>query len=131
MNPANGQDVSFVPGTGRQGPTWGNALPMMGTGQTIYAQFGYLLPKSKLIHAQKLMPYATATLSKFDALNGLPMTTWNLGCNYFFQRHQAKLTLDWLSRPTFLPEYPGNAGTSGMKAGPRKRTLTLQFQIFF
>ena len=59
------------------------------------------------------------------------MTTWNLGCNYFFQGHQAKLTLDWLSRPTFLPEYPGNAGTSGMKAGPRKCTLTLHFQIFF
>lgn len=131
MNPANGQNASFVPGTGRQGPTWGNALPMMGTGQTIYAQFGYLLPESKLLKAQKVMPYASATYSAFEALDGLPMNTWNLGCNYFFQGHQAKLTLDWLSRPTYLPKNLGNLGTSGMKAGPRKSTLTLQYQIFF
>jgi len=131
MNPANGQDVNFVPGTGRQGPTWGNALPMMGTGHTVYAQIGYLLPKSKFIQAQKLMPYATGTLSEFDALDGLPMHTMNLGCNYFFEGHRAKLTLDWSSRPTYLPVYPGNTGTAGFMVGPRKCALTLQYQIFF
>lgn len=131
MNPANGQDPSFVPGSGRQGATWGNALPMMGTGHTVYAQIGYLLPKSKFIQAQKLMPYATGTFSEFDALDGLPMHTWNLGFNYFFEGHRAKLTLDWLSRPTYLPRNPSILGTSGLNAGPRKNTLTLQYQIFF
>jgi hypothetical protein len=131
MNPANGQNPAFVPGTGRQGPSWGNALPMMGTGHTVYAQLGYLLPQSRFSQPQKVMPYATMTYSDFDALDGLPMNTWNAGCNYFLQGHQAKLTLDWLSRPTYLPVISTNPVTAGLKAGPRKSTITLQYQIFF
>jgi hypothetical protein len=126
MNPANGQDPAYVVHGGRQGPTWGNALPMMGTGQTVYAQLGYLLPESKWIGSRRCMPYTAATWADYDALDGQPAFTWNLGCNGFIRAHHAKITLDWQSRPSFVP-----SSTGGVARDARKNALTLQYQIYF
>ncbi|OQP58165.1 hypothetical protein A3860_07520 [Niastella vici] len=122
MNPANGRTLfpfDYITG---QGPTYGNAYPMFGTGQVIYTQVGYLLPgKGK----SRLMPYATFTSAKFDALQGNKMNVYNAGINCLLNGHRSKFTLDWQNRPTY------EVVTSGIEQGARKNSVVLQYQIFF
>ncbi len=125
MNTANGTSLTSENSITGQGPTFGNAYPMFGTGQTVYGQFGYLLSKSLLNGHGKLMPYASASLSKYDRLIGLWTNTFDLGLNYFLKNHQSKCTLDWQNRPTY--EVAG----VGISEGNRKNSVTLQYQIFF
>lgn len=125
MNPANGTLLNSSNSLTGQGPTFGNAYPMFGTGSVVYAQVGYLFSKAVLPEGYRLMPYASLTLAKFDKLNGLAANTVNAGLNCFLNGHKSKLSLDWQNRPTFSVE-------SGItKSGPRKNQFVLQYQIFF
>ncbi len=126
MNPANGTTLTAQNSITGQGPTFGNALPMFGTGSVVYAQAGYLLPKNLEVGKGKLMPYASATLAKFDRLQGLPTNSWNAGVNYFIKGHSAKLSIDWQNRPTYLVI---NANT--VVKSERKNAFTVQYQIAF
>lgn len=117
MNPANGLASS---GTSFNGI--GNAYPMFGTGSTIYAQAGYLLPKSLLKDNGALMPYVSSTYSKFQRLND-PTFVWNVGMNWFIKDHTSKLTLDYQQRPIY--------DNSTLKVTDRKGTVTLQYQVMF
>lgn len=122
MNPANGRTVSPINYIAGQGPNYGNTYPMFGTGQVIYTQVGYLLPgKGK----SRLMPYATFTSAKFDALQNNKMNLYSAGINCLLNGHRSKFTLDWQNRPTY------EVVTSGIKKGPRKNSVVLQYQIFF
>ena len=120
MNPANGSDAGDAI-TGH-GPAYGNALPMFGTGTVVYLQAGWLLPRVKGLRGQ-LMPYASATLARYDRLGGLPADSWNVGLNWLLAGHGAKLSLDLQNRPTFTQVQ----GTVGQ--GPRRNALTLQYQL--
>ncbi len=124
MNPANGTDPAYTSAMQGQGPTFGNAFPMFGTGQTVYTQFGYLLP-SKNLKATRFMPYASATYSKFDRLQGEKTFVSNLGINAMINGHKSKISLDWQTRPT----YTDIAGK--ISSGARKNSVTMQYQIFF
>lgn len=125
MNPANGSNLPGSFSVGAQGPVFGNALPMFGSGQTLYTQLGYLLPKFKNETPGRLLPYASASISKFHKLNGLICSTYNLGLNYLINEHQSKLTLDIQNRPTFLTI------ANEITASKRMNSITLQYQIFF
>jgi hypothetical protein len=123
MNPANSRTALPYTFTG-QGPTWGNSYPMFGTGQVIYSQLGYLFPEGKKSKT-RFMPYASYTTAKFDQLQNKPMKVYNAGINCLMNGHKSKFTLDWQNRPTY--EYE----VSGLKEGPRKNSVVLQYQIFF
>ncbi len=126
MNPANGTTLNATNGgiTG-QGAIYGNAYPMFGSGHTIYTQFGYVLPNTLLKGKGRIMPYLSATLSKFNYMNGLWTNIYNAGINYFINDHKAKVSLDWQNRPTY---YSSN---NEIKSGTRMNTILLQYQIFF
>lgn len=123
MNPANGTTATNAI-TG-QGATFGNSYPMFGTGQSVYAQFGYLLPKT-LLKTTQLMPYASVHAAKWERLGGLWTVVGNVGVNWLIKGHNAKVSLDYQNRPTY------NLASDGtVESGKRKSCVTLQYQIFF
>ncbi|MFZ1786668.1 MAG: hypothetical protein WAT92_00090, partial [Saprospiraceae bacterium] len=122
MNPANGSAPDFTMGLKGQGPTFGNSFPMFGTGNSVYGQVGYLLPKSTNTET-RFMPYFSTIFSKFDRLSDLPVLVTDAGINVLFNGHKAKLTLNWQNRPTFIQT------SSDVEKGSRKNSVTLQYQI--
>jgi hypothetical protein len=123
MNPANGSNATnSISG---QGPTYGNSLPMFGSGHTIYTQFGYVLPDNFTKGIGRLMPYCAATLSKYDYFDKFWTNTFNVGINYFINDHKSKITVDWQNRPNYYIE------NGEILSGKRLNTIVLQYQIFF
>ncbi len=76
----------------------GNAQPTIGTGNIVYAQAGYLLPKLKSGH--QVMPYATYTYKDFERI-GKASGQFGLGVNYFINGHFAKITAEYATRPVY------------------------------
>ncbi len=101
----------------------GNAFPMMGTGQTVFVQLGYLLGSNLLgsKHGQ-LQPNLSVQFSDFEALAD-PMTVVDLGINWFFSGHNNKLSLNYQSRPIY--ELEGDR----LVANSRKGMWVLQYAI--
>ena len=118
MNPANG--ITNGPGPGSQG----NAFPMFGTGEVIYAQAGYLLQQKLLGDGGTLMPYASVMIGNFDHLNK-QMDVYNLGVNWLLKGHSSKLTLDFQSRPVYSLQNDIITRTT------RRGQVVLQFQVSF
>ena len=75
-----------------------NLQPTIGTGSIWYTQVGYLLPKLK--NGTAFMPYATFTYKKFDRI-GKASGQYDLGLNYLINNHNAKITLQYSSRPVY------------------------------
>jgi hypothetical protein len=118
MNPANGVAGGFSAGT------QGNAFPMFGTGTAIYAQVGYLLKKDLLGEGHgTLMPYASIMSADWERVNSR-MNVVNVGVNWLIKAHNAKLTLDYQSRPVYKQE-----GNDFVKNSTRGQWV-LQYQIF-
>jgi hypothetical protein len=126
MNPANG--TSATDAVTGAGDTWGNAVPMMGTGSVVYAQVGYLLPKTLLGEGHgQLLPYASWTHSSFERLGkGNSVDVLDAGMNWLIDNHKAKISLGYSNRPTYTQD-PAD-GTIGK--GPRRSQAVLLFQIF-
>lgn len=90
----------------------GNLQPTIGTGNIWYTQVGYLLPKLK--NGTAFMPYATFTQKNFDRI-GKASGQYDFGMNYFINGHNAKITLQYSSRPVYKtvngnPERNGSKG---------------------
>lgn len=120
MNPADGVNPATASFNGA-----GNAYPMFGTGQVVYAQAGYKLPDSLLGSLGTLMPFASAQYASFDKL-GDPVLVTDLGLNWLMQGHSQKLSLDFQTRPFFTSN-----GTGDLVASGRKATILLQYQTAF
>ncbi|MBK8670353.1 MAG: porin [Saprospiraceae bacterium] len=99
----------------------GNAQPTIGTGTIGYFQGGYALPKLK--NGTSFMPYLTATYKNFKRLKD-PSFQWGLGLNYFVTGHNAKITLEFATRPIYKV-----SGTDIVKDG-YKSQITLQTHVF-
>lgn len=122
MNPATGTSAANLV----QSSAYGNAFPMFGTGEVVYTQFGYLLPKSVLGEKNgQLLPYVSAQYADYMALQNKPMVVANTGINWLIHGHKSKLSLDYQNRPTY---YKDPAGI--IKQGARKGCVTLQYQVF-
>ncbi len=89
----------------------GNAQPTIGTGQIIYAEAGFLLPKLKTGH--QIMPYATVTNKNFERI-GKASTQFSLGCNFYIAGNNAKITAEYQTRPTYKLD-AGNITSTGSK----------------
>jgi hypothetical protein len=118
MNPANG--ITNGPFSGSQG----NAFPMFGTGNVLYAQFGYLFKRDLLGDVGTLMPYASLMSGNYDRLSD-PMNVVNVGMNWLIKGHTSKLTLDYQNRPVYELE-----GSDLVKSTNRGQVV-LQYQVFF
>ncbi|MBK8699151.1 MAG: hypothetical protein IPN29_06260 [Saprospiraceae bacterium] len=125
MNPASSSSLNNTNSITGQGPTYGNAYPMFGTGRVFHAHAGYLMPGTLTHGHGKLMPYFSATLAKFDRLQGLWTNTYHVGLNYLIQDHKSKISLDLENRSTYSLEQ------GAVVSGNRKNSITLQYQIFF
>ncbi|MFZ1704497.1 MAG: hypothetical protein WAT79_09115 [Saprospiraceae bacterium] len=112
-HPSTSTAISFAGG--------GNAQPMIGTGTIGYVQAGYLLPK--LRNETAFMPYLTATYKDFERLK-TPSFQWALGLNYFVTGHNAKITLEYATRPIYK-----SLGSDIVRDGS-KGQFTLQSHIY-
>jgi hypothetical protein len=94
MAPANGSSSpqSFSGG--------GNAYPMFGTGQSVYAQLGLRLPQDLLGDQGTLMPYVSFRGSSYDRLAD-QVYIYDAGLNWLLNKHQSKLSLNYQLRPVF------------------------------
>jgi hypothetical protein len=116
MNPANG----MAPGTDNLNGS-GNASPMLGTGNVIQGQVGYLLPKSVLGDSNgQLMPYAMIMHATYDRLKQ-KMMVYDIGLNWFIEEHKTKISIDYQNRPVFK--------SSDQKVSQRLGMAVMQFQI--
>jgi hypothetical protein len=99
----------------------GNLQPSIGTGSIIYGQLGYALPA--MANGTRFMPYATFTYKNFERLPD-PTSQIGVGLNYFITGHNAKLTLEYQTRPV----YQTNNGV--IERNGSKGQLILQSHIF-
>jgi len=99
----------------------GNAQPTIGSGNIWYTQLGYLLPKLK--NGTAFMPYATFTYKNFDRI-GKGSGQFDLGLNYLINGHNAKITLQYSTRPVYK-----TVGADPVRNGS-KGEMILQTQIF-
>lgn len=113
---ANNPDASWAGG--------GNLQPMLGTGTIWYTQAGLLLPK--LANGTAFMPYATFTMKNFERI-GTPSAQFDLGANYFINNHNAKITLQYGTRPIYKAPLPGT--TEPVRNG-NKGEFIIQTHIF-
>lgn len=114
------------PATGSPGPGGhGNAFPMVGTGNTWYAQAGYLFGDDLLTDHGKLQPFMAMQYSAYDYLAD-PMFMYELGINYLVHgTHDGKLSLMYQSRPTY------EAANGNIVANGRKGMSVIQYQVSF
>lgn len=102
----------------------GNLQPTLGTGTIWYTQAGLLLPK--LSNGTAFMPYATYTMKNFERI-GKTSSQFDLGLNYFINNHNAKVTLQYGSRPVYTAPLVGS--TEPVRNGS-KGEFILQTHIF-
>lgn len=120
MNPATGTNM---PVSGVSG-THGNAYPMFGTGNVVYAQAGYKLKDGLLGSQGTLMPFASLQRADYDRL-GDPMNLYNLGVNWLIKGNSSKMTLNYENRPV----YRAGSNTNELVTNGRRGAWILQYQI--
>jgi hypothetical protein len=119
MNPGTSITGPYLPGT------QGNAFPMFGTGNQIYAQAGYLMKKDLFGEGNgTLMPYVSLQSAQLDRLDK-QMNVYSAGINWFIKGHTSKITLDYQNRPVY--ELQG----SDLIRSDRRGQVVIQYQIFF
>lgn len=99
----------------------GNAQPMIGTGTIGYIQAGYLLPRLK--NGTAFMPYITATYKNFEKLED-DSFQYGVGLNYLILGHNAKITLEYATRPVYTTT------AAGIERNGTRGQFTLQTHIF-
>jgi len=133
LNPGNG----VVPGSTGPASLTGNAVPLIGTGHTYYAQVGLLLPKQLLGPKAKLQPYLGYLRNSLEGLQDTDgsrriVNMYDAGLNLYLDGHNAKVTLNYRARPdfsnqVFLPANNGAATVSSVNYHPE---ITLQTQVY-
>lgn len=118
MNPANGTTNGDILNGG------GNAYPMIGTGNSYYAQVGYLF-KNLGDNNTGVQPYLTGHLADYQGLDEL-MFTYQVGVNYLINGHKGKVSLDLQNRPVYTMAADGSNSVS-----ERMNMLVLQYQLAF
>jgi len=103
----------------------GNAYPMFGTGESVYAQVGLRLPNELLGDQGTLMPYASYRWSSYDRLTD-PVKIYDAGINWLINKHQSKVSLNYQLRPVFTNSMNGDVTNTSNAS-----SAWLQYQISF
>ena len=86
----------------------GNQQFILGTGNIVYASFGYLLRRSLLEYRGRLQPFYAYTYKIFAGL-GTPTMQHDVGLNYLLYGQQVKFSLQYSSRPIYQGSVGPNA----------------------
>lgn len=78
----------------------GNSKVLLGTGNVWYTQMGFALPKFS--NVLQIQPYATYARKDLDALNEIG-NYYDLGANFFIHGTNARIALNYASRPIYNP----------------------------
>jgi len=102
----------------------GNLQPTLGTGNILYAQLGLKFPSFE--NGSAFMPYLTGTYKNFEVIDH-PSFQYDLGLNYFINKHYAKITFQYSTRPIykFVSSQENGIAQNGLKG-----QITLQTQIW-
>jgi hypothetical protein len=124
MNPASASNIKGL--AKDAGPMHGNAYPMFGTGQQVYVQLGYLIPKFQNELKGQLLPYLSGSVSTFERLKNTKTFLFNAGINWLISGNKTKISLDFMNRPDYFVYDDGS-----LKENSRKNSVILQYQISF
>lgn len=103
----------------------GNNRVLMGSGNIIYAEAGYLLPTNVLGEKNgKLQVFGAFTMKDLDYLKDAG-TYYDLGVNYYMAGHHSKLTLQYSDRCWYKTDAAGDKVIGG-----RKGEVILQAMIY-
>ncbi|WP_196885110.1 porin [Aureivirga sp. CE67] len=101
----------------------GNAFPVIGTGNTVFTQFGFLIPnKNYPNQKQQLQPYVNFQFSDFEYLAD-EMIYFDFGINWLINKHNSKFTLNFQNRPIFVER------NNERVEDERKWSVLLQYQF--
>ena len=115
----NANGTMFGGGTSLNGA--GVGFPMIGTGNTVYAQFGYAFDKTKILKKSMIIqPSISIQHSNWKALKQA-MTVYDFTVNFMMDGHKNKLSFGYQYRPVF------DAVT--LRVRNRKGMAVLQYQI--
>ena len=125
LNPANGINskaaATQVPGAGN---TFGNALPIYGTGNVIYSQLGYKF-KENLVGSTTFMPYVSYQYAAYKRLAD-DMHYFDAGVNWLLAGQASKLTLSYQNRPVYSLHTDGTN-----RVDSRNGAVVVQYQVLF
>ena len=102
----------------------GNMQPTMGTGDILFTQFGLKFPS--FANGSAFMPYVTGTYKSFEAIETYSLQ-YDLGLNYFINKHNAKVTLQYGTRPVY--KYDATS-SNGIAKNGLKGQFTLQTHFY-
>ncbi len=102
----------------------GNVQPTMGTGDILYAQLGLRFPRFE--NGSAFMPYVTGTYKSFEAIEESSLQ-YDLGLNYFINKHNAKVTVQYGTRPIYKFD---SSQSSGVAQNGLKGQITLQTHFY-
>lgn len=120
-NPATGIDTNLSSLNGA-----GNAMPVIGSGNTYYLQLGGTLPYfNKEKSTLQLQPAASVQLSNLEGLSD-KVVIYDAGISLLFNNLSSRLTFDAQNRPIFTND-PANNAVESM----RKWQFVLKYRIDF
>lgn len=102
----------------------GNVQPTLGSGNILYGQFGLKFPTFE--NGSAFMPYITGTYKSFEAIDE-PSLQYDLGLNYFINKHNAKITLQYGTRPIYKYD---TSQENGITQNGLKGQITLQTHLW-
>lgn len=105
----------------------GNNIPLVGTGQVIYAQAAYLFKKDLLGKQGTLQPYASGSYAMYQKLKD-PVLIYDIGVNWIIAGQNSKISLDYQSRPIFNADSNGDIRET---KNARRGQIVLQYQVSF
>ncbi len=105
----------------------GNGVPLIGTGQVVYAQAAYLFKKDLLKTHGTLQPYISGVYANYQRLKD-PVMLWDIGLNWIMSGQNSKLSIDYQSRPIFNTDSNGDIRET---KDARRGQIVVQYQVMF
>ncbi|OUJ70870.1 hypothetical protein [Hymenobacter crusticola] len=124
MDPANGLATGTTNQIAGAGITYGNAVPLYGTGNVLYAQAGYKL-KDNIVGTTTFMPYVSYQYARYKRLAD-DLNYYDAGINWLLAGHTSKFTLSYQNRPVYLVQANGDN-----RVDSRRSAVVMQYQVYF
>lgn len=116
-NPASGGfPTAFINGPG-------NSTPIVGTGNILFTQAGYLFPADRE-NKRQLQPFASLSYGLLEILDD-PSLNYNTGFHLYLNGQKSKITAAYENRPLFR-----QVGDKNLSVG-RRGAFILQYQVQF
>ena len=105
----------------------GNNIPLIGTGQVVYAQAAYLFKKDLLGRQGTLQPYFSGSYAMYQRLKD-PVLIYDIGLNWIIAGQNSKISIDYQSRPIYNTDSNGEIHET---KNARRGQIVLQYQVSF